>query len=98
MTLRYKYVQLKLALDGNSVSIGITFWQGKSNLHLALRGVLGARDVEGIKVNMLALNGLDDEHLWREIQREALNVQCMRLIMESFVDESSSHACIMKPT
>lgn len=37
------------------------------NLHLSLRGVLGARDIEGIEVNMFAINRLDNEHLcWRE--------------------------------
>lgn len=41
----------------------------KTNLHLALRGVLGARDIKGIKVNMLAFNTLDNEHLWMWKQR-----------------------------
>lgn len=35
----------------------------KTNLHLALGGVLGARDIEGIKVNMVAINIFDNEHL-----------------------------------
>ena len=33
------------------------------NLHFALGCVLGSRDVEGIKVDVIALNALDDEHL-----------------------------------
>lgn len=41
--------------------------RGLSNLHLALGGVLGAGDIESIEVNMVAINGLDNEHLQLEI-------------------------------
>lgn len=37
--------------------------EDKNNLHLALGGVLGARDIESIEVNMIAINRLDNEHL-----------------------------------
>lgn len=39
------------------------FERGQNNLHLALGGVLGARDIKSIEVNMVAINRLDNEHL-----------------------------------
>lgn len=42
----------------------------KINLHLALGGVLGARDIECIKVNVFTFNALDNEHLWCRKQRQ----------------------------
>lgn len=38
-------------------------FKNEDNLHLALGGVFGARDIESIEVNMIAVNGLDHEHL-----------------------------------
>lgn len=42
----------------------------RGNLHLAVGGVLGARDIKSIEVNMVAINTLDNEHLWRRKQRK----------------------------
>ena len=39
------------------------FERAQTDLHLALRGVFGARDIKSIKVNMVAINRLDNEHL-----------------------------------
>ena len=36
------------------------------NLHFSFGGVLGARDVEGVQVNMVSIHSLDDEHLEEE--------------------------------
>lgn len=41
-----------------------------ANLHLAVGGVLGARDIKGIKVNMVSIDALDNEHLRRKKQRK----------------------------
>jgi len=41
----------------------------KIYLHLALGGVLGARDIKGIEASIVAIGGLDDEHLWRRKQK-----------------------------
>lgn len=40
------------------------------DLHLALGGVFGARDIKGIKVNVISINILDNEHLQKEETRK----------------------------
>lgn len=60
-------------------------WHIKVDLHLALRGVFGARDIEGIKVNMVSINILDNEHLRKEGTKVVFslkeNKNCKRYII-----------------
>ncbi len=49
------------------------FEGSKNNLHLALGGVLRARDIKGIKINMVAINRLDDEHLWWRREKKSFD-------------------------
>lgn len=47
----------------------------KANLHLALWGILGARDIKGIKVNVVPINSLDNKHLQGRKQRQFLHMK-----------------------
>ena len=49
---------------------------GGKNLHLALWGVLGARDIKGIEFNMVSFNILDNEHLQRKQSAVFEGVYC----------------------